>query len=244
MCFLWIVAGLRIIFLACGPAAPYIIRMRFLTSKPLLIAELLLFMLGVPLMLTLVLPPKAILPTVWLMALVCHLLTRATTGKSLRHWWNAAAVTKANLKPILLQFLVCAVLLGGLTWWLKPELLFGLIRDRPQLWIVVMVLYPVLSVVPQEIIFRSYLFARFSMLLHPSIVMVVVSGLGFGFAHIVFGNWVAPVLCAIGGMMFARTYQKTRSLALVSLEHALFGDFIFTLGLGRYFYHGAIPLAH
>lgn len=71
-------------------------------------------------------------------------------------------------------------------------------------------------------------------------VLVLVSGVGFGFAHIVFGNWVAPVLCVIGGIMFAQTYARTRSLALVSLEHALYGDFIFTLGLGRYFYHGAV----
>ena len=88
--------------------------------------------------------------------------------------------------------------------------------------------------------FRSYLFARFSGRLLPPVAMLLVSGLGFGFAHIVFGNWVAPTLCAIGGLLFAQTYQRTRSLALVAIEHALFGDFIFTLGLGRYFYHGAV----
>ena len=98
---------------------------------------------------------------------------------------------------------------------------------------------PLLSVVPQEIIFRRYLFTRFETIFTPA-MMVLVSGLGFGFAHVVFGNWVAPLLCAIGGIMFAQTYARTRSLALVSLEHALYGNFVFTVGLGRYFYHGAV----
>jgi uncharacterized protein len=120
-----------------------------------------------------------------------------------------------------------------------PELLFGFVREKPLFWLIVMVMYPLISVVPQEIIFRRYMFDRYKTAFSPR-VLVLVSGVGFGFAHIVFGNWVAPVLCVIGGIMFAQTYARTRSLALVSLEHALYGDFIFTLGLGRYFYHGAV----
>jgi hypothetical protein len=121
-----------------------------------------------------------------------------------------------------------------------PDALFQFARERTRTWAMVMLLYPILSVVPQEVIFRTYLFARFRTLLRPPVVMLLVSGIGFGFAHIVFDNWVAPTLCAIGGLYFAHTYQKTRSLALVSLEHALYGNMMFTVGLGRYFYHGAV----
>ena len=39
--------------------------------------------------------------------------------------------------------------------------------------------------------------------------------------------------------MFATTYQRYRSLALVCLEHAIYGCLIFTLGLGWYFYGAA-----
>jgi hypothetical protein len=48
------------------------------------------------------------------------------------------------------------------------------------------------------------------------------------------------LFCAIGGVFFARTYTARPSLALVVAEHALYGCFLFTLGLGHYFYHGAI----
>lgn len=202
------------------------------------------FMLGVPLLLWLVLPPAAILPVVWGMALLCHHLSQRVQPLSRRDWWNYGGATRRELTFILARFVVCALALTLLMRLLKPEMMFNLVQANPAFWLLIMVLYPLLSVVPQEIIFRRYLFARFSGIL-PPMTLVIVSGLGFGFAHIAFNNWVAPTLCAIGGLMFARTYQRTGSLALVSFEHALYGDFLFTLGMGRYFYHGAVtPLAH
>lgn len=209
------------------------------TSKPFLITELALFMLGVPLLLWLALPPYAILPVVWGMALFCHHLTNAVKRKKVREWWHRAGITRAELLLVLTRFVVCAAAMTLLTYHFKPELLFNFVRGNPKFWLLVMVAYPLLSVIPQEIIFRRYLFTRFETIFSPT-VMLLVSGLGFGFAHIVFNNWVAPVLCAVGGLMFARTYQRSHSLALVALEHALYGDFLFTLGLGRYFYHGAV----
>jgi membrane protease YdiL (CAAX protease family) len=68
---------------------------------------------------------------------------------------------------------------------------------------------------------------------------VLASALLFGTAHIFLGNFVAPVMSFFGGILFASTYARTRSLALVAIEHALYGDMIFTVGLGQYFYHGA-----
>jgi uncharacterized protein len=67
----------------------------------------------------------------------------------------------------------------------------------------------------------------------------VASALAFGFVHIIFGSWISVVLSTIGGLLFALTYMKSGSLLLTCIEHALFGDFIFTIGLGQFFYHGA-----
>lgn len=212
--------------------------MRYLHSKPFLFTELAVFMLGVPLLMLLVLPSSAILPMIWLMAILCHFITNVSNDWRKQKWWNEKAITRSEVLGMLKRFALCAAVLTALTYMLKPELLFGFVREKPVFWLIVMVAYPVVSVVPQEIIFRRYMFDRYQTALSPR-MLVLVSGVGFGFAHIVFGNWVAPLLCVIGGVMFAQTYARTRSLALVSLEHALYGDFIFTLGLGRYFYHGA-----
>ena len=49
-------------------------------------------------------------------------------------------------------------------------------------------------------------------------------------------NRAAIALATIGGLMFAATYERRRSTLLVSIEHGLYGDFIFTVGLGGLFY--------
>jgi membrane protease YdiL (CAAX protease family) len=95
-------------------------------------------------------------------------------------------------------------------------------------------------VLPQEIIFRLFFFERYRGIFKTRELMIIASGLAFGLAHIIFENWVAALLCAVGGILFAMTYTRHRSLALVSLEHALYGDFVFTVGLGYYFYHGSV----
>jgi hypothetical protein len=103
-------------------------------------------------------------------------------------------------------------------------------------WLLVMILYPLLSVYPQEIIFRTFLFHRYQNLFTSQRQLIWASAVSFGVAHIIFANWAALVLSTIGGLLFARTYARHRSLALVCFEHSLWGNFIFTIGLGWYFW--------
>ena len=202
--------------------------------------EFALLMVAAPLAMDAMLSVKYLLPAIWLAALYCWLVVRLLAGKGARLGWNSAAITRAACVPILRRFAVSALLMGGLTWALAPELLFGFVREKPLLWAAVMLLYPILSVIPQEFIFRRFFFMRYATLFPKPATMLIMSAVMFGFAHLLFHNWVAPFLCVVGGWMFAQTYDTRRSLALVVLEHALYGDFLFTLGLGRYFYHGTV----
>jgi uncharacterized protein len=45
-----------------------------------------------------------------------------------------------------------------------------------------------------------------------------------------------------GGLLFAWRYKTTGSLFTSSLEHALYGCWFFTIGIGQYFYHGRVAL--
>ncbi|MEV0717803.1 hypothetical protein [Asanoa sp. NPDC050611] len=47
------------------------------------------------------------------------------------------------------------------------------------------------------------------------------------------------LLTPAGGWLFARRYQRTRSLLVASVEHSRSGVLAFTIGLGDLFYHGA-----
>lgn len=128
--------------------------------------------------------------------------------------------------------------LAVLAW--RPRLFLGFASARPVLFTVVLFLYPLLSAWPQEILFRAFFFRRYRSLLGNEKVLIAVNALLFGLAHAFFGNWIAPALSTAGGLLFARTYARTHSLTAAALEHALWGDLIFTIGLGRYFYGGAI----
>jgi membrane protease YdiL (CAAX protease family) len=46
------------------------------------------------------------------------------------------------------------------------------------------------------------------------------------------------LLTTVGGLLFAYTYQRYRSTLLVAAEHALYGDFVFSVGIGGMFVNG------
>jgi len=138
--------------------------------------------------------------------------------------------------------IVASFVLGGAAVlylaWRSGVDLFSFPRERPLLWVLVVLLYPLLSALPQEVIFRAFVFHRYRSLFPDPRVMMLVSASAFALAHLQLGNLPAPVLSFLGGLLFAYTFGTTRSLPLATLEHGLWGDWIFTLGLGVYFYGG------
>ncbi|MGB5965883.1 MAG: CPBP family intramembrane glutamic endopeptidase [Sulfurimonadaceae bacterium] len=115
----------------------------------------------------------------------------------------------------------------------------SLLKTNPFLWLEVFLLYPLLSAYTQEILFRSFFFHRYEKLFKGRLFsLIMVNALLFAYMHVVFGNWIAVIFTFIGGILFAQTYLKTRSTMLTAIEHALYGNTLFTLGLGYYFYHG------
>lgn len=148
---------------------------------------------------------------------------------------------KKSLRPILTLYAISCITIFAYTYFFENDLFLSFVKARPYLWLAVMLLYPIFSVFPQEVIFRVYFFERYKKLL-PKNYLILLNSMLFGFAHIIFGNHISVILCIIGGYLFAKTYLKTGSLLLVCLEHAIYGDLIFTAGLGRYFYQGAVGI--
>jgi hypothetical protein len=212
-------------------------------SKQWLYTELLVLTIGMPALLYWLLPPRMILPLIWGASFYCLWIYWKIEQIPFRIHWGVDALTLENMLPLIKRFLISASALTVLTLIFTPHLAFSFVLNNFPVWVVVMVAYPLLSVVPQEIIFRVFFFSRYSAIFTRNRAMIIASGITFGLAHLVFHNWVAPVLCAIGGLMFAQTYDRSRSLLLVSIEHAIYGNFLFTVGLGHYFYHGSVVAA-
>jgi len=153
--------------------------------------------------------------------------------------WSPGALP-GRLATILAIFAVAAVLIWLGVRWFKPELEWSFLHERPVLWAVVMVAYPVLSVYPQGVLYRAFFFERYAELFPGKWAMIMASAAAFSFLHIIFRNWLAVGLTLAGGVLFALRYQETDSLATSSFEHSLYGCWLFTVGLGQYFYHGTI----
>ena len=167
-----------------------------------------------------------------------YTLKRANPAFTYRSEWHLSAA-RAGIRPVMERFFLLAIMLTCFAIVHDTDRLFDFPAHYPQKWLLVMLLYPLLSVWPQEILFRSFLMQRYAPIFTKPVQLAAVSAFAFAYAHIVFNNWVAFVFCLAGGWLFAGTYQRHRSLALACLEHSVYGCFVFTLGLGWYFYGAA-----
>jgi membrane protease YdiL (CAAX protease family) len=184
--------------------------------------------------------PRAPIPALLLGAGACAFaLTRDPTFDRSALWNAPGAIAHAG--GVAGLFALLALALVALAVWLTPHTLFDFVRERPRLWLLVMVFYPLVSVYPQEIIYRAFFFHRYASLFPSTAAMTVASAAAFAFGHVMFPRpWVAMGLTLLGGLLFGYHYAVSGSLLLVSIEHALFGQVLFTVGLGRFFYHRGV----
>lgn len=144
-----------------------------------------------------------------------------------------------NLSKTLLEFgLKFGIILVTSTLFLyfyDPSSLFNVITEKPMLWLSFSALYVVLSVIPQEIIYRYFFLKRYRTLFKNKVVMILVNASLFSLAHIWFDSWIVVGFTFVGGIFFFLTYKKTHSLWLVILEHSLYGIWLYTVGYGELF---------
>jgi membrane protease YdiL (CAAX protease family) len=140
-------------------------------------------------------------------------------------------------QKISLQILITlAALIIITTTYLKftnPDALFNVIKAKPTMWIAFICIYSFLSVIPQEIIYRSFYFERYKNLFTNEKLFILSNALVFSLGHLFFNNLLVNVITFIGGLIFAYTYNKTKSLILVSIEHAIYGCWLYTVGFGE-----------
>jgi len=177
------------------------------------------------------------IPSLVISTLYCVIVLLKDSSFDRKKLWHPDDDYK-YLKKIVLRFVPVSVLLLILTLVISPATLFIFPREMPVIWIVVMVFYPIVSAYPQELVYRTFFFHRYQFFLKSETWIIFSSAILFSFLHIIFDNALAVVLSLGGGYLFSITYSETKSLFLTSVEHALYGCFIFSIGLGNYFYEG------
>ncbi len=124
----------------------------------------------------------------------------------------------------------------GYIFLLDESLLFRFPLENFKFWFVLMVAYPLLSVLPQELVYRVFFFFRYkSLFKNNEKFLLIINTLLFSFGHIVFHNIHSIFITAIVSPIFAFAYLK-RSFLTCLILHSIGGQIIFTLGLGKFFY--------
>ncbi len=206
-------------------------------SKWQLVVEFVLLFLLLPLGFRFKPFPFPLIPAMWLLTAYCLICLLRDPSFDRKFLWGAVALRR-DWRQMVPLFVALALLIAGSIFSVRPDLLFRFVRRDPLAWLLIMVLYPVLSVYPQGIVFRSFFFHRYRTLFPRPWAMIAASALAFSFAHIIFRNFIALGFTLVGGVIFAWRYRQSQSLFVSAFEHALYGCWMFTVGLGHFFYRG------
>ncbi|MEW4925731.1 CPBP family glutamic-type intramembrane protease [Algibacter sp. 2305UL17-15] len=136
-------------------------------------------------------------------------------------------------KTTVAKFLVIAIVSIIFVWITNRDALFYVLLDKPLKWAVLLFVYSVFSVYPQELIYRTFFFKRYGNIFKIKHLLIFVNAILFALAHLFFKQTLVLIIAFIGGIIFAITYQNTKSTLLVSIEHAIYGCWLFTVGMGE-----------
>lgn len=140
---------------------------------------------------------------------------------------------KEHWKSIMIKFFITLVGSVIIMYLFNPENLFIVVRKNWIMWVSFSIIYSLFSVYPQEFLYRTFFFNRYIILFKTPYALIAVNALIFSFAHIAFKDLLVSGLTLIGGILFAFTYHKSKSIMVTSIEHALYGSWLFTLGMGE-----------
>ncbi|MGE0230714.1 MAG: CPBP family intramembrane glutamic endopeptidase [Flavobacteriaceae bacterium] len=203
-----------------------------------LLAEFFSLFVATPILMAVFAPPSAMPPMLLAVAAVGLVLLHRTPTfhwrELLQGWrridWRIVAAFAALTAAASLALVAL----------LRPEAYLMLLRVNPLLWLAVMLLYPILSALPQEIVFRPLFFRRYQRILPSGRTALVLNAAIFSLAHLMYWNWVAATATFLGGLVFAWAYKARSSFPLAFALHAVAGNILFTSGIGIFFYTGAI----
>ena len=136
-------------------------------------------------------------------------------------------------KAILVKLIIIMLITSLYVLIVDPDKLFSVLINNPRLWVLILFIYTFLSVWPQEIVYRTFFYERYSSLIENKWLFIFINAILFSLAHIFLRSFLVQLITFIGGLLFAFTYQKTKSTTIVTIEHAIYGNWLFTIGMGE-----------
>lgn len=192
---------------------------------------------GAPLAIALFMPAHLLFEALALFSVAGLLLLWFTGGfdwRSLVRGWR-----RLPWAEILGMIAVTLIMGAAILWFTRPEAIFAMARNRPEFLLIIWTFYPILSALPQELIFRPLFFHRYGAILPRGKSALALNAAIFSFAHLMYWSWIVAILTFAGGWFFARAYVK-RGFPSAWMLHAVAGNALFTVGMGVYFYSGNV----
>lgn len=202
-----------------------------------LIAEASVLFVLAPLLGALLLPPNEMFAMLFAMTGLGLVLLHVTPGfqwRELVHGWR-----RVDWRFVAAMGCVTAFAGYGIVRVTAPEAVFFPAREMPGLMVMIAVLYPVLSALPQEVLFRPLFFRRYAPILPGPRAAVALNAAVFSLAHLMYWSWIVAVLTFAGGLAFAHAY-RAHGFPTAVAAHAVAGVVAFGVGLGVYFYSGNV----
>ena len=205
---------------------------RVYTSKPFLVLEFVLFYVFLPFLANKFLDGWFKIIPLALMALLFFILLMNDPG------FDRRVLTRFRKKYVAksaVRMIIISILLLWFTYWIFPKLFFSYPLEHFNGYLITFFLYPIASVIPQELIYRVYYFHRYETLIPEKYLLMFSNAFIFGLTHFIYGNWVAPIATFLAAWIFIWNYYNTRSIWNVTVEHYFYGILMFTVGFGYFF---------
>ena len=205
--------------------------------RPWLGVEFASLYIAAPLAMALFMPGHLLFEALAVFSLIGLLLLWHAGGfgwRSLVRGWRQTPVSW--VVGIALATLVAGIVILRIV---HPERLFDIPRNRPEMLVVIWAFYPILSALPQELIFRPLFFHRYGALLPAGQGAIAANAAIFSFAHLMYWSWVVAIMTFVGGWIFARAYLR-HGFPSAWILHAVAGNVLFAVGMGYYFWTGNV----
>ncbi len=198
-------------------------------------AEFCLLFIGVPMLRYLHVFSFSPMQMIWGASGLCAILLLRDRNFEFSRFWRVGQWRK-QLPWTALRFAAVASVLAVCSLMLIDKTGHSNIQGHSP-FVFTLFFYPFLSVYPQGIIYRGFFFHRYQSLFPDRRLLIFASAMVFGYGHIIFDEPATVGLTVAGGLFFARTYSTTGSLIFSGIEHALYGNLIFAIGMWKYFFH-------
>ncbi|WBU59544.1 CPBP family intramembrane glutamic endopeptidase [Paracoccus albus] len=202
-----------------------------------LIAEFVTLFVVIPVAIAIFMPPSYLFESLALFSLAGLGLLWYTGGFN----WRALLLGWGRFDwRIFFAFSAITFAASVVTLYLTaPDALFRFLRGNTRFILVIWLFYPLLSALPQELIFRVLFFHRFGRLFSGPGQAVLINAAIFSLAHLMYWSWIVALFTFAGGLAFAVGYLR-RGFPYAWALHAIAGNILFAVGMGEYFYSGAV----